>query len=159
MNTCILMAKILTNPELRYTQDSQLPIAQMLIEFAGVAPNDPPSRVKAVGWGNLATEIQQTYHEGEQVILQGRLKMNTIDRQEGFKEKRAELTISHIYKVGDITKTSSTENTFTQDSNNNTNNVVSLNANSNSQDSETNNHYQEMENEGIKGNDLDDIPF
>jgi hypothetical protein len=29
--------------------------------------------------------------------------MNTIDRPEGFKEKRAELTASRIYKLGDDT--------------------------------------------------------
>ena len=30
MNSCILMAKIVRRPELRYTQDNQTPYAQML---------------------------------------------------------------------------------------------------------------------------------
>jgi single-stranded DNA-binding protein len=34
------------------------------------------------------------------VVIEGRLSMNTIDRPEGFKEKRAELTASRIYKLG-----------------------------------------------------------
>jgi single-stranded DNA-binding protein len=53
-----------------------------------------------VGWGNFATEIKENYSTGDRVIIEGRLGMNTIDRPEGFKEKRAELTASRIYKLG-----------------------------------------------------------
>lgn len=106
MNTCILMAKIMSNPELRYTQDNQLPITQMLIEIDGLGPNDPPSTLKAVGWGNLASEIKDKYQEGDQVILKGRLSMRTFDNPEGFKEKRAELTVSHVYPLSPSTSTS-----------------------------------------------------
>ena len=99
MNSCILMARIVKTPELRYTQDNQLAVTQMLVEFAGQRSEDPPGTLKVVGWGNLASEIQQNYTEGDRVILQGRLQMNVFDRAEGFKEKRAELTVSHIYKI------------------------------------------------------------
>jgi single-stranded DNA-binding protein len=54
-----------------------------------------------VGWGNLAQEIQQHYHQGDRVIIEGRLSMKTIDREEGFKEKRAELTVQRIHPLGD----------------------------------------------------------
>lgn len=100
MNTCVLMAKIVSKPELRYTQEGQVPIAQMLVEFAALKSEDPPATIKVVGWGNLASEIQEQYHEGDQVIIEGRLGMNLIDRPEGFKEKRAELTASRIFLVG-----------------------------------------------------------
>lgn len=36
---------------------------------------------------------------GDRLILEGRLKMDTIDRPEGFKEKRAELVVSRFYTV------------------------------------------------------------
>lgn len=91
------MAKIIRSPELRYTQENQTPIAQMLVEFAGPRSEDPPATLRVVGWGNLASEIQENYREGEHVILVGRLSMNTVDRQEGFKEKRAEMTVSQIF--------------------------------------------------------------
>lgn len=97
MNSCILIAKIVRSPELRYTQDTQTPISQMLVEFEGLRPEDPPATLKVVGWGNLATEIQEKYTEGNQVIIEGRLSMNMIDRPEGFKEKRAELVVSRIH--------------------------------------------------------------
>jgi single-stranded DNA-binding protein len=93
------MAQVMSEPELRYTTDNTA-LAQMLIEFPPLREGDPPNRIKAVGWGNLGTEIQQTFHEGDQVILVGRLSMNTIDRPEGFKEKKLEFVISQIEAVG-----------------------------------------------------------
>jgi single-strand DNA-binding protein len=99
MNSCILMARITRTPEIRYTQDNQRPLAQMLVEFDGIRPDDPPTSLKVVGWGKLADEIQQNYAEGDRVIIEGRLRMNTIERQEGFKEKRVELTASRVHKV------------------------------------------------------------
>lgn len=99
MNSCILLAEIVQEPQLRYTSDNQTPIAELRIQFSGLRPEDPPTRLKAVGWGNLAQEIQANYHEGDRVILEGRLGMNTVERPEGFKEKQAELTIQKIYTL------------------------------------------------------------
>ena len=100
MNSCVLMAKIVRNPQLRYTQDNQLAVAEMMVEFDNLSPHGQPYTLKVVSWGNLATEIEQQYTEGDQVILTGRLKMDTIERPEGFKEKKAELTVSNIYSLG-----------------------------------------------------------
>ncbi|MEH2415602.1 single-stranded DNA-binding protein [Nostoc sp.] len=100
MNSCVLMAEIINEPQLRYTADN-LGVTEMLVQFPNSQkPEDPPATLKVVGWGNLATEIQQNYHQGDRVILVGRLTMNTVERQEGFKEKRAELTVQQIQPVG-----------------------------------------------------------
>jgi single-stranded DNA-binding protein len=100
MNSCVLMAEIIQEPQLRYTSDN-LEITEMLVEFPNSQrPEDPPATLKVVGWGNMAKEIQQKYHQGDRVILVGRLSMNTIERPEGFKEKRAELTVQQIQPVG-----------------------------------------------------------
>lgn len=100
MNSCVLMAEIIQEPELRYTADSQLEITQMLVQFQSTRDNDPPANLKVVSWGKLAVTIQQNYHVGDRVILVGRLGMNTIERPEGFKEKRAEMTVQQIQHVG-----------------------------------------------------------
>lgn len=100
MNSCILMAQIVKDPELRYTSDNQTEIAEMQVEFPSLKADDPPALLKVVGWRNLAREIKQRYKKGDRVIIEGRLSMNTIERREGFKEKRAELTASRIHKLG-----------------------------------------------------------
>jgi single-strand DNA-binding protein len=97
MNNCILMAEITQDPQLRYTSDNQTAVAEMIVQFAGLRDDEPMATLKVVGWGNLAQEIQERYHQGDRVIIEGRLGMNTIDRQEGFKEKRAELTVQRIH--------------------------------------------------------------
>ncbi|MDX2244491.1 MAG: single-stranded DNA-binding protein [Leptolyngbyaceae cyanobacterium bins.302] len=102
MNTCILMAEIIQEPELRFTPDNQTPIAELLVQFPGSRPEDPPATLKVVGWGNLAQEIQANYHVGDRVVIEGRLTMNTIDRPEGFKEKRAELTAQRLHRLDGV---------------------------------------------------------
>ena len=135
MNSCVLMAKIVRSPQLRYLQDNQLAVTDMMVEFESGVPNRPPCTLKVVAWGNLATDVQQQYHEGDQVVLTGRLKMDLQERQ-GYKEKVAELTVSHIYPLQGLTPVS---------------NVVNMNS------------YQGDssfdENESIEGVNLDDMPF
>jgi single-stranded DNA-binding protein len=99
MNSCILMATVAENPTLRSTADNQMTIAEMIVEFDTGRMNEPMAFLKVIGWNNLAEEIKNTYHKGDQIIVQGRLEMNTIERAEGFKEKRAQLVASRIFPV------------------------------------------------------------
>ncbi len=100
MNQCILMAEIIQAPELRYTSDTQTPVTEMVVQFPGLRPEDPASTLKVIGWGNLAQEIQEKYHLGDRVLIEGRLSLNVLDRPEGFKETRAELTAQRIHSLG-----------------------------------------------------------
>lgn len=102
MNNCILMAEIVREPQLRYTADNQLAIAEMLVQFTTSRPNDPPATLKVIGWATLAEEMNQKYHVGDSVVIEGRLQMNVMERPEGFKEKRAELVARRIYPLGTL---------------------------------------------------------
>jgi single-stranded DNA-binding protein len=99
MNSIILMAEIIQDPQLRYTPDNQIALTEMLVQFPGLRDIDPPATLKVIAWGNFAQEVHEKYHQGDQIIIEGRLGMNTIERPEGFKEKRAELTAQRIYPV------------------------------------------------------------
>lgn len=97
------MAEIVQAPQLRYTPgENQIAVAEMLVQFPGLRTEDPPATLKVVGWGNLAQEIQERCHQGDRILIEGRLNMNTIDRPEGFKEKRAELTAQRLHYLGAI---------------------------------------------------------
>jgi single-strand DNA-binding protein len=99
MNSCILMAEIVQAPELRSTPDNQMEIAEMFVQFINSKPENPPALIKVVGWNNLAREIKEKYRQGDRVIIEGRLEMNTIEKPEGYKEKRAQLVASRIHSV------------------------------------------------------------
>lgn len=100
MNNFVLMAEIIQDPQLRYTTDN-LAIAEMKVQFPGLRADDRMSEINVVGIGNLAQEIQERYHQGDRVIIEGRLKMNTVERQEGFREKRAELIAQRIHTLNE----------------------------------------------------------
>lgn len=94
------MAEITQAPELRYTSDNQTPIAEMMVQFPGLRPEDPSATLKVIAWRDLAQEVSQEFHQGDRVVIEGRLGMITVDRPEGFKEKRAELTMQRIHRLG-----------------------------------------------------------
>lgn len=98
MNSCILMAEIVQEPALRSTPETQTPMTDMVVEFPGLRPDDPASRLRIVGWGNLAQEMQERYHKGDRVVIEGRLSMTTVEL-EGYKEKRAELIAQRIHRL------------------------------------------------------------
>jgi single-strand DNA-binding protein len=102
MNNCILMAEIVEAPQLRYTADNQTPIAEFVVKFPGLREGDVPGQMKVLGWGALAQEIQERYHAGDRVLLEGRLGTNTVERSEGFKEKRIELTVQRVSPLGEL---------------------------------------------------------
>ena len=125
MNSCILMAQIVSDPELRSTQD-QVSVASMMVEFESTKEGDAPGKVQVEGWGNLAEEIKNTYSAGQQIIIEGRLSMNLFEMPEGYKEKRAKLVASKIYPVGG----SISNDDRAMKTNNSSSNVVDFAANS-----------------------------
>lgn len=99
VNHCLLEVEVLEAPQLRYTQDNQTPVAELVARFEGLRAEDPPGQIKVVGWGNLATDLQNRVQVGQRWVLEGRLRMNTVTRQDGVKEKRAELTLARLHSL------------------------------------------------------------
>jgi len=100
MNNCVLMAEVIQEPQLRYTSDTQTPIAEMVVQFDSLREGDPPASLKVIGWNTLAQDMQAKYHQGDRLIIEGRLSMNVADSPHGYKEKWAELTAQRIHQLG-----------------------------------------------------------
>jgi single-strand DNA-binding protein len=99
MNHCILLVEVVQAPQVRYTSD-QIPVAELIVQFNTPRDTDPPATLKLVAWSRLATEVeQQGYRVGDRLLVEGRISMVTIDRQEGFREKRAELRAQRIHSL------------------------------------------------------------
>ena len=94
MNSIIVIGTTVQAPQLRYTQDNQTAIAEMIVQFPGTRDNDPPSQLKVTGWGNTAQQMQEI-QLNQQYLLEGRLQMNLVQR-EGFKEKVAEMRLAQV---------------------------------------------------------------
>ena len=98
MNSCVLMAKVVSDPQLRSTQDG-MNIASMLVEFPSTREGEAPGTLKVDAWGGLAEEMKNSYSEGDNLIIEGRLSMNVVEI-DGYKEKKATLVASRIHSVG-----------------------------------------------------------
>ncbi len=115
MNHCLIQSEVKTNPQMRYTKENQTPIAEMTVLFKGLREDDPKSELKVLGWGTVAQEMTDQLKEGQKVVLEGRLRMNSVTRKDGTKEKQAELTASRIHHItSNMNQTNSIENLSSQ---------------------------------------------
>ena len=132
-------------PTVRFTQDNKTPIAEIEAEFDNLRADAPPCIIKVIGWGKLAEELQNTVQVNSKLVIEGRLRMNSVPRQDGTKEKRAEFTLSRIHPFS-------------------SNNAVSS-IPSKSQSNLKSDSANYLNNEGVKWDssplvpDTDDIPF
>ena len=99
MNHCLIQAVINSAPQMRYTKEKQTAIAEMIVNFKGLRSEDPVRELKILGWGNIAQEMIDELKEGQNIVIEGRLRMNSVTRKDGTKEKQAELTASKIHQI------------------------------------------------------------
>ena len=117
MNHCLIQGVINSAPQMRYTKENQTPIAEMIINFKGLRSEDPTRELKILGWGNIAQEMVDELKEGQSIVIEGRLRMNSVTRKDGTKEKQPELTASKVHQIttGENMKTVQKEDNITSD--------------------------------------------
>ena len=99
MNHCLIQAVINSDPQMRYTKENKTPIAEMSVNFKGLRDEDPSRELKVLGWGTIAQAMVGELKEGQNIVIEGRLRMNTVTRKDGTKEKQPELTASRIHNI------------------------------------------------------------
>ena len=99
MNHCLIQAVINSAPQMRYTKENQTPIAEMIVNFKGLRSEDPARDIKIIGCGNIPQQMVDELNEVQNIVIEGRLKMNSVTRQDGTKEKQPELTASKIHQI------------------------------------------------------------
>ena len=125
MNHCLIQAVINSAPQMRYTKEKQTPIAEMIVNFKGLRSEDPIRELKILGWGNIAQEMVDELKEGQNILIEGSLRMNSVTRKDGTKEKQPELTASKIHQITQLEhiKSDQKENKESFDQKENTNNT------------------------------------
>ena len=107
MNHCLIQAVIHSAPQMRYTKESKTPIAEMMVNFKGLRDEDPSRELKVLGWGTIAQEMVEELKEGQNIVVEGRLRMSSVTRKDGTKEKQSELTASRIHRINPVEKLTS----------------------------------------------------
>ena len=133
MNHCLIQAVINSAPQMRYTKENKTPIAEMTVNFKGLRDEDPFRELK----------------EGQNIVIEGRLRMNSVTRQDGTKEKQPELTASRIHNISPgVQITSEKKETNISHSNN-----------SNSSEEKSGNTENSQWNTSPLVPEVDEIPF
>ena len=120
MNHCLIQAVINSAPQMRYTKENKTPIAEMTVNFKGLRDEDPSRELKVLGWGTVAQEMVEELKEGQNIVVEGRLRMNSVTKKDGTKEKQTELTASRIHHISPAEKTTPKTDTnisYSKDSN------------------------------------------
>ena len=104
MNHCLIQGVINIAPQMRYTKENKTPIAEMTLNFKGLRDEDPSRELKVLGWGTIAQEMVGDLKKGQDIVIEGRLKMNSVTRKDGTKEKQPELTAYRIHKISPTQK-------------------------------------------------------
>ena len=134
---------------MRYTKENKTPIAEMTVNFKGLRNEDPSRELKVLGWGTIAQEMVGELKEGQNIVIEGRLRMNSVTRKDGTKEKQPELTASRIHNISPRGQVSS-ERKETNISNGN---------NSNSSEEKSGNPENSQWNSSPLVPEVDEIPF
>ncbi len=121
MNHCLIQAVINSSPQMRYTKESKTPIAEMTVNFKGLRDEDPSRELKVLGWGTIAQEMVEGLKEGQSIVIEGRLRMNSVTRKDGTKEKQTELTASRIHHISPAEEKASEKKETTISNNNDKN--------------------------------------
>jgi single-strand DNA-binding protein len=95
MNNAVLLATLEYSPELRHTIDNK-EVSETIVSFE---EKETTYTLRAIAWGKTATSFHQELRQGDVVIFEGSLQINTVDRPEGFKEKRVELVVQKFKKI------------------------------------------------------------
>ena len=149
MNHCLIQAVINSSPQMRYTKENKTPLAEMTVNFKGLREEDPPRELKVLGWGTIAQEMVEELKEGQNIVLEGRLRINSVTRKDGSKEKQTELTASRIHQITTIEKiTSDKQGTYSS------NNKVS----NSSEEKSGNNENAKWDSSPLVP-EVDEIPF
>ena len=149
MNHCLIQAVITSSPQMRYTKENKTPIAEMSVNFKGLRNEDPSRELKVVGWGTIAQEMVGELKEGQNIVLEGRLRMNSVTRKDGTKEKQPELTASRIHHISPTGE----KNTEKKEAN------ISPRNDSNSSEEKSENSENSQWNSSPLVPEVDEIPF
>ena len=97
MNRIILLGRLARNPELKYTQAAE-PIAVCRFTVAVNRPNAKDGDITAdfincVCFGKRGESINQYFHKGSRIAVQGRLQVSNYTDQQGNKRYSTDVIV------------------------------------------------------------------
>ena len=148
MNKVILMGRLTRDPEVRYTQNTNLTVANFSIavnrRFKREGDTETADFFNVIAWNKTGEFVGKYFKKGQQVIVSGRLQNRNWTDQQGVKHYATDVIAEEV-EFADSKKNSDSENF------NNTFGNVPESAEGNAQSSDDNSDFTVSSG--------DDLPF
>lgn len=101
MNKAILMGRLTKNPEIRYTQTTNIMVASFSLavnrRFAKEGEERQADFINVVAWNKTAEFCSKYFKKGQQVGVVGRLQTRNYEDDKGVKHYITEVVAEEVY--------------------------------------------------------------
>lgn len=123
INKVILLGRLTANPEIRYTQTTNIMVASFSLavnrRFAKEGEERQADFINIVAWNKTAEFCSKYFKKGQQVGVVGRLQTRNYEDDKGVKHYITEVVAEEVYfadsKKEGATTTNTTENNLEVD--------------------------------------------
>lgn len=104
MNKVILKGRLTKDPEVRYTSESNIPVARFTLavdrRFVKQGEERQADFVNCVAWNKTAEFTNKYFTKGKEALIEGRITTRSWDDTEGKKQYTTEVTVEGIEFCG-----------------------------------------------------------
>ena len=105
MNKTILMGRLTRDPEVRYTQSTNMMVTSFTLavnrRFAKQGEERQVDFINCVAWNKTAEFVNKYFKKGQQVGVIGRIQTRNYDDDKGIKHYVTEVIAEEVYFAGD----------------------------------------------------------
>ena len=111
MNKVIILGRLTSNPEIRYTQAGKA-VASLTIAVNRGFGSDSADFINCVAWEKMAEIIGNNLSKGSQVLVEGRMQNRSYENNQGEKRFVTEVVLNNIEFVGSKKKNETNTDSF-----------------------------------------------
>ena len=103
LNKVMLLGRLASDPELRYTKTSGIPVANFSIAVSRRFSKDKEPEVDffdAVAWQHTGVFVNDNFTKGQPICVEGRLQQRIWHDDQGFKRYAVEVIAESVYFAG-----------------------------------------------------------
>lgn len=101
MNCVQLLGRLTKDPEIRYTQTNNIPVASFTLavnrRFAKETDEVKADFINIVVWNKTAEFVQKYFKKGMQIAVEGRIQTRTWDDDQGQKHYATEVIAEQVF--------------------------------------------------------------
>ena len=119
MNKVILMGRLTRDPEVRYTQNTNLTVANFSIavnrRFKREGDTETADFFNVVAWNKTGEFVGKYFKKGQQILVSGRIENRNWTDQQGVKHYATDVIAEEVDFAGSKTENNTNNNTENAD--------------------------------------------